>query len=308
LYRFFLLKNLFINDYLYYDRRRGVEAGMDLKEAYEILELPENSSKEELEKRFDVLVRRMRGKTSAEDINNSEIILKAYNTIKEFERQGEVDRYNSARFGTNIRKKERSDKLEDFWNHHRWKVIGSIVALGVIALVLNIVNNNIKLARLPKPALEVMMYGNYYGGIDQDFEKALLPKYPDWKRIKTIINYLPDESSGTSSPAYLQKSFVILATEHPDVYILDKKTFKTMVEQNALSNLDSWKNELSANHSVDQLINATQSNDKETHLYGIDISDDPLWKAIGLPQNDKIAVLSTNQKNTVNAQRFITNF
>lgn len=303
-----MLKNLFIKEGLYYDSRREVDVSMDLKKAYEIMELPEGSGIEEVEKRFDILVRRMRGKTGEEDINDSEVIIKAYKTIKNLERQGKVDRYNEAKFGTNIRKKERSEKIERFWIQNRGKVLASIGAIIVIAIVLNIVINKIKSANLPKPALEVMMYGDYYGGNDQDFEKGILTKYADWKRVKAIVNYLPGKSSGIADPAYVQKSFVTLATEHPDVYILDKTTFKTMLAQNAISNLDAWKSGLSADHSADQLITGTQETDKEAHLYGIDISDDPLWKAIGLPQNDKIAVLSLNPKNMENAKKFINGF
>jgi hypothetical protein len=281
---------------------------MDLKKAYETMELPENSSIEEVEKRFDILVRRMRRNKSEANIDNSEIIIDAYKTIKEFERQGKIDQYNVTRFGTNIRKKERSEKIEQFWLLHRWKVIASIAAIAVIAIVTNIVIDNIKMANLPKPALEVMMYGEYNGGKDQDLEKNILEKFADWKRVKAIINYLPGESSGATDPAYVQKSFAILATEHPDVYILDKSTFKTLLAQNALTNLDSWKSTLSTDHSTGQLITGTQANDTEAHLYGVDLSDDPIWKAIGLPLNDKIAVLSTNVKNPENAKRFISNF
>jgi hypothetical protein len=299
---------LFKKEYLYYDSRREVEISMDLKKAYETMELPENCSIEEVEKRFDILVRRMRGKKSEDNTDHSEIIIEAYKTIKEFERQGKVDRYNENRFGTNIRKKERSEKIEQFWILHRWKVIASIVAIAVIAIVSNIVINNIKLANLPKPALEVMMYGEYYGANDQDLEKALLEKFADWKRVKAIVNYLPGESSGATDPAYVQKSLVVLATEHPDVYILDKATFKTMLAHDALTNLDSLKSALSAQHSAAQLITGTQANDTESHLYGVDISDDPIWKTIGLPQKNKIAVFSTNLKNPENAKRFIMNF
>jgi hypothetical protein len=281
---------------------------MDLIKAYEIMELPENSSIEEVEKRFDILVRRMRGKKSETDLDDSETVINAYNTIKEFNRQVEVDRYNQARFGTNVRKKDRSEKIEQFWIHHRWKVFASIAAIAIIAIVSNIVINNIKLANLPKPALNVMMYGDYYGVKDQDLEKAILEKFLDWKRVKTIINYLPGASSGITDSAYIQKSVILLATEHPDVYILDKATFKTMLDQHALANLDSWKSTLSTDHTADQLITGKQENDTEAHLYGVDISDDPIWKAIGLPQNDKIAVLSASLKNTENVKRFILNF
>jgi len=283
---------------------------MDLKKAYEVMEIPENSSMEDVEKRFDILVRRMRrdNNQSVENINESENFSEAYKTIKEFERLAEVERYNTARFGTNIKKRERSEKIEHFWNHHRWKVIASIAAIAVIAIVLNIVLNNIKEANLPKPALEVMMYGNYYGANDADLEKAILAKFTDWQRVKAIVNYLPDSSTGNADPAYVQKSFVVLATEHPDVYILDKNTFKTMLSQGALSNLDALKSELTTGHSTDQLLTGAQPDDKEDHLYGIDISANPLWKTIGLPRNDKIAVLSVNQKNVENAKRFMLNF
>jgi hypothetical protein len=300
---------LFVNKgCLYYDCRREVAISMDLKKAYETMDLPENSNIEEVEKRFEILVRRMRGEKSETKQDDSEILIMAYKTIKEFQRQQKVDQYNAARFGTNIRKKERSEKIEQFWLHHRWKVIASIAAIAIIAIVSNIVVNNIKLANLPKPAIEVMMYGDYYGAKDQDLEKAIWGKFADWKRVKAIINYLPSESTGATDPAYVQKSFVVLATEHPDVYILDKATFKAMLAQNALANLDSWKSTLSTGHSTDQLITGTQANDTEAHLYGVDLSDDPLWKAIGLPLNDKIAVLSTNLKNPENAKRFIINF
>jgi hypothetical protein len=298
------MKNLSIKACLYYDRRREVEAGMDLKKAYEIMELPENSSIEEVEKRFDVLVRRMRGKNTDE----SENTIRAYKTIKEFERQSEIDQYNTAKFGDNSKRRERSDKIETFWLHHRWKVIGSIAGIAVLAVILNIVINNIKIANLPKPALEVMMYGDYYGGNDKDFAKAILTKYSDWQRVKAIINYLPGETSGANDPAYVQKSFILLATEHPDIYILDKTTFNTMLRQNALTNLDSWKSDMSATHSADQLITGKRADDTEAHLYGVDLSDDPIWKTINVPQNDKIAVLRINPKNPENAKRFITNF
>jgi hypothetical protein len=281
---------------------------MDLKEAYEILELPEDSTKEELEKRFDVFVRRNRGKTSEEEISASENMIKAYNIIKDAKRQGEIDRYNDAKFGTNIRKKERAEKRELFWLHHRWKVVAIVAGIGLLAMITNIVINNIKEANLPKPALEIMMYGDYYGGKDEDLQKAILTKYPDWKRVKAIINYLPGASNGSMDPAFMQKSVVVLATERPEVYILDKTTYKTMLAQNALVNMDAWKTDLNANYSPNQLLTGKQETDTEDHVYGLDITDDPIWKALGLASNDKIAVLSMKKGNEENAKRFIVNF
>jgi hypothetical protein len=294
-------------EWIYYDCKREVEIIMDLKKAYEIMELPENSSKEEVEKRFDILVRRMRGNSADPEVNHSEDIIKAYNVIKEFEKQQKMDQYNVARFGTNIKKKERSEKMEHFWIQHRLKVMISIISIIVLAIVANIVIKNIKDANLPKPVLEVMMYGDYNGGDESSLVKGILTKFTDWKQVKAIINYLPS-GSGAMDSAYVQKSFVMLATERPDVYILDKITFETMLAQNALSKLDSWKNELSANHAAEQLLTATQKDDTEAHLYGVDISDDPIWKTMGLPQGDKIAVLSLNQKHVENSKRFIINF
>ncbi|QGQ93928.1 hypothetical protein EHS13_02915 [Paenibacillus psychroresistens] len=281
---------------------------MDLKEAYEIMDLTEDSSIEELEKRFDFFVRRNRGKTSEEDVTESEKMIKAYKTIKDAKRQGEINKYNDAKFGTNIRKKERSEKRELFWLHHRWKVIAIVVGIGILSVVGNIVINSIKQANLPKPALEIMMYGDYYGGKDEDLQKAILTKYPDWKRVKAIVNYLPGESSNSMDPAFVQKSFVVLATERPDVYILDKTTFQTMLAQNTLVSMDEWKTELGAQYTASQLITGKQETDTEAHVYGVDITNDPMWKTLGLELNDKIAVRSMKKVNEANAKRFIINF
>jgi len=300
---------LFIVEQIYYDCKREVEASMDLKKAYEIMELPENSSKEEIEKRFDILVRRMRGNSGSTDteVTQSEDVIKAYNVIKEFERQQNIDQYNVARFGTNIKKKQRSEKIEHFWSQHRRTVMISIISIVVLAIIGNIVIKNIKNANLPKPELEVMLYGDYYGGEEKNLVNGILTKFTEWTTVKAIINYLPSSTGGMDS-AYVQKSFVMLATERPDVYILDKATFETMLAQNAISPLDSWKDELSANHTPEQLLTGKQTDDTEPHLYGIDISDDPIWAAAGLPLNDKIVVLSMNDKHIENSKKFILNF
>jgi hypothetical protein len=288
------------------EREEG--AIMDLKEAYEIMELSEDSSKEELEKRFDFFVRRNRRKTSEEEVSASENMIKAYNTIKEAKRQAEINKYNDAKFGTNIRKKERSEKRELFWLHHRWKVIAIVAGIGILAIVGNIVINNIKQANLPKPALEIMMYGDYYGGDNEELQKAILTKYPDWKRVKALINYLPEQSSGAMDPALEQKSFIVLATERPDVYILDKTTFQSMLAHNALVSMDEWKTELNAQYSSNQLLTGKQETDTEAHVYGVDITNDPIWKTLGLTLKDKIVVQSMKKGNEANAKRFIVNF
>lgn len=274
---------------------------MDLTKSYEVLGIPENSSMEEVEKRFDLLVRRLRGKQSIEGMDESESIVTAYKVIKESERQAAVDQYNQTRFGTDFKKKERMEKAEHFWSYYRWHVVGVIAAIVILVMVVNMVIEQRRLAALPPPALEVMLYGNYYDTDEASIEQALLARYTDWGRVKVIVNYLPSESSGAMDPAYVQKSFVVLATERPDVYILDSTTFATLMEQGGLTPLDELKSGISA----EQLMTGTQPEDDQSHVYGVKINNSTLWNTVKIADIDKIAVIRQKPKNLQNAKRFI---
>jgi len=284
---------------------------MELKKAYEVLGVPEDCNIDEVEKRFDILVRRMHAQSSDNSADSSDNVIQAYKTIKESRRQIELEQYKEKQFGTNIRKRKRSEKFETFWLNHRAKVVGAVVGIILLAAIANITIKNIEQANLPKPALNLMLYGDYYnsGKIEAKMEKAILAQFTTWQRVVVVDNYLPSNSSNDTMSAYIEKSVAILATFHPDVFILDKASFKSLLAQGALSNLDFLQSELNSDHAADQLQTGTQPDDKgAVHLYGVDISSDPLWKTIGLPENDKIAVLSLNPKNKANAVQFMLHY
>lgn len=285
-----------------------VSTAMDLRKAYEILDLPENSSMEEVDQRFDLLLRRMKGKRSEEGMGGSENINEAYRIIKESARQAAIDQYNEARFGSNPQKKARREKIEHFWSYYRWHVVGSIIVIIIAVMVIQGVIERQKLAALPPPDLEIMLYGDYFNADEGSLERAILQKYPDWQRIKVIVNFLPNGSFGGQEMAYVQKSFAILATEHPDVYILDSSTFQKMVEQSALANLDDLKGKTPTELSTDKMLIGTQPEDSEPHLYGIDITDRSLWNSSQEPEVRKIATIGKRSKNTENAKNFINGF
>jgi hypothetical protein len=281
---------------------------MDLKRAYEILGIPENSSMEEVEKRFEILIRNQRRKQSGEGAINPESYAQAYKTIKEAERRAAVERYNETRFGTNSRKKQLMEKLEYFWNYYRWYVFGSIIAIIVLVMLINGFIEKRREAALPPPDLEIMLYGNYNGADEVGMEKELLKKYTNWKRVHVLLNYYPSEMSGIADPAYVQKSIVLLATEHPDVYIVDRPAFERMLQQGALSPLDDLKSSLGPGLSSDKMLTGSQPQDDKPHLYGLDITGNSLWSAVLVPSTEKIAVLSLKPKHPDNAKRFIVDF
>ena len=85
---------------------------MDIKEAYAILEVPEDSSMEIVEKRFDTITRRLKRGETVEGMADSDTLILAYRTLKEHERQA-IDRYNTARWH-NHRKKPALKKWSIF--------------------------------------------------------------------------------------------------------------------------------------------------------------------------------------------------
>ncbi len=104
-------------------------------------------------------------------------------------------------------------------------------------------------------------------------EEQLLALFPDWKRIKADLTYVPKETRSEMDMASIQKAMLNIITERADVYVFDKNTFTQLAAQGLLIPLDEkvkgpWKEQL----QPDQLMTSRTNEDTEDHVYGIDVS------------------------------------
>ncbi|WP_410769336.1 molecular chaperone DnaJ [Fontibacillus sp. BL9] len=297
----------------------------DLKRAYELLGLSENASREEVEKAFDLLLRRSRSRRpnaqgdGESEENEYDLQLKAYKTIVEYEERSKIDEMSRKRYGKWGKFAGNAEKVDDFFRLHKTKVIIGIIA--VIALVVGITafinhrEEQKRLAALPPIDLSIMFVGNYMTdqnqGGDEGLEKAMTAQFPEWKRLKVILTYLPSqgEGGGTADLAYQQKAMAMVATEKPDVYILDENSFDWLGGGGVLEKLDTEANGVLKPLLGENSIKVGRTEEEtEDHVYGIRVTDSPLAKQLPLAMQDMIITVRIGSDNKDKAIHLIERY
>ncbi|WP_379153594.1 hypothetical protein [Paenibacillus sp. sgz5001063] len=219
-----------------------------LKQAYERLGLPETVTREELNKRFDLLLRRRRSLNTDAEIAAYEEEFQAIKFILDSRDQQEIQEAEDQRLAKYGSLAGGARKWERFMRLYKTHVIISIVAVIVLIVAGNALYNNWQhrkyLASLPPVDAEIMFIGNF-GVKDKDgkmdaLNQAIIDEYPEWKRVDTSIVYLPKtgEGSDTLDMNYMQKAVVELAANSPDILILDEATLQWIGGQDGFQNLE----------------------------------------------------------------------
>jgi hypothetical protein len=264
----------------------------DLNKAYEILGLPENATREQVENRYFILMKRARSGQSRSETNDGERtsldlteINRAYNLVLgiETEKLGTV---------------EKQTKLAHFFYYYRAHVIiGIIIVLIAGYMIKEGIDKRQAAAKLPPVNLSVSIFGNFYFADVVLLEKNMLQLIPEWKRIAMTLTYVPTEIRSQQDMALQQKSVLMLITEHSDLYITDEKNFKSLAVQGAFIRLDDFERGTSLKIPPDKIRNARAQDDTEDHPYGIDITGNPVFKGIELSgERQIIAIRATEEK------------
>ncbi|WP_068786117.1 molecular chaperone DnaJ [Paenibacillus phocaensis] len=282
----------------------------NLKQAYELLGLPENASREKLEREFDILLRKSRSRHldpgEAEEIERK---IQAYKRIFEAEEQRKIAELSQKRYAKWGKFAGTAEKMDDFFRLYRTHVI-----IGLIAVVAIIFGTNAyldhreeqkRLAALPPVDLSIMMVGNFMtddqnGGVEA-LEQAITAQIPGFKRVEVENVYLPPQGEaglGAADMAYQQKAMAMIATTSPDIYITDAPTFEWLSNGGAFLSLDDVANgELRSLLTEDTLVKDVSDEDNAEHVYGIKVTDSTLVKELPLGFTDMIISLRADTKN-----------
>lgn len=297
-------------------RRIGME---NLKQAYETLGLSENASREEVEKTFEMLLRRSKGK-SGEEATIFEQQLKAYKFIINYKEQAKIEKMSAERYSKYGKFANQAEKTSDFFRLHKTKVFVSIISVVVVIVALTTYLNHReeqkRLAALPPVDLSLLYIGNFMEHEQNDgteaLEKALLQQFPNYKRFQLEVNYMPpankDGLTGDAL-AYQQKAFTVIATERPDIYVTDQTTFEWVGKMGAFKSLDEevagrWKSLVDEKTAL-KLMN---EEDQKEHIYGIDVSDNPLFNELPLYKDKAILTIRDGSSNIEKSVQFIEHF
>jgi hypothetical protein len=264
----------------------------DLKKAYDVLGLPEDATREQVENRYFILMKRARTGQSLTQANGSESpapdlteINRAYNLVLGVETE-------------KISTIKKQTKLAHFFYYYRIHVIvGIIVILVAGYMIKDGIDKRRAAASLPPANLSVSIFGNFYFADVDLLQKNMLKLVPEWKRIDTTLVFVPPEVKSPQDMAMQQKSVLVFMTERSELYITDEKNFKSLAAQGAFIRLDEFEGSESLNVPPDKLLTARADGDTGDHPYGIDVTGNPVFKGIELSgEREIIAIRATKEK------------
>lgn len=315
------------------DEKDELNQDGELKQAYQKLGLPENSSREEVEKRYELLMRQERKRkrenpADAEPSPEFEEINRAYKLIMEHEKRKVVDSITGQQYGKYKRLAGPMQKLDYFFQYYKWHlVIGILIVAGIIYGVntyLERQEEKARLAALPPADLEAVFVGQFFLP-DQStdtapVEEAIVEQMPGWKRAVVRVHTLDMERQDMYDVAMQQKVIIELATEQPDVYITDSNTFYWLANNGVLRELDAevqgrFKDLLPEGAAMRTAIvnhvpgeEEAEPAEEEEHVYGINVGASPLAEELPIMMEDMIVGIRLDAKNTDNALDWIEQY
>ena len=138
-----------------------------------------------------------------------------------------------------------------------------------------------RLAALPPMDIYGMMLGQFYTeDLDMEtdaIETAMLGHFPDWQRVELELLSFSLEPRSELDFAMLQKATALLATEKPDIYILDSQTYPWLAQSGILLELDAYvAGRFASLLPEDAAPKASGGEEYGEHVYGIDLTSSPL--------------------------------
>ncbi|ASA25967.1 molecular chaperone DnaJ [Paenibacillus donghaensis] len=295
----------------------------ELKAAYQRLGVSEDVTKEELDKQFDLLIRKSRSNAKAGDAGKQqeseyEEDFKAIRYILNARREQEIEEATQKRLAKWGKLGGTVEKTERFFRLYKVHVLLSLIALAIViggaALFTNHRTEQKRLASLPPLDLSIMFLGNYQlqdeSGSAEALNKAILAAFPEWKRVETKVTYLPSgEGGGMMDSAYLQKAVAELSMEKPDIYVLDDWSFEWLGKQTVLGKLDEqaagkWKDLIKEGLAKQQ----QTEEDTAPHIYGMDLTTSALSADLPLNHGELIAGVRYDAARMEKAEQFIERF
>jgi len=261
----------------------------ELKKAYEILGLPEDATREQVENRYFILLKRERAQSSrsgdAETDETGETssdlaeITRAYRLILGLETE-------------KLSTEPKQGKVAHFFYYYKVHVIVSLLIVLIAGFMIKEnIDKRIAESKLPPIDLSVSVFGNFYFVDTDKLAQNMLRLVPEWKRIDTKLTYVPTEIKSEQDIALQQKSVLNLITEKDELYILDEKNFESLMNQHAFQKLEELPGWSDLQVSEDKVRRGKTEDDTEEHAYGVDITGHPVFEGIELTGERQIVAV-----------------
>ena len=289
-----------------------------IEQAYRKLGLTPYATKEEVDDRYESLLKKERAKIKRGEstLDNQEFaeITKAYREILDYETKKYTEAFEAQEYGKYKGMADKAKKIDHFWRYykvHTFTVIAiiAIVIYGVVAYMDKQEQKRYE-ASLPPIDLRISFLGEFFDVTNSNMEMQatedkLLADFNEYQRIETDIIYVPTDPSMQAT--YLQKAMALIMVEKPDLYIMDEPMAQWATNTDMFVPLDDIP-ELA--HLMESKYAKTTVNQdtNETYTYGIELNETSLSQDLQVAYPTLITGIRLDAPNKEKALDFIIKY
>jgi len=285
-----------------------------LQEARKILGVIKSSPKDDIEKKYDIIMKKYRilKMNGTLDIKAEEDYIKstdAYRIVMGYEVDTpEVERketYTDKAFEkVGIDRK----KANNFYYYYKFHILISIVVVIVIVLTVRSFVTRVD------PDITIGFIGEVNQQAYDSFEAKIKQKLPEIKNIAFDYAMLTNNTNDPQEYAYRSKAMVLLSVSDVDLFLVSKYVYDNYASNGPFMDLEDVAKELKIDVSaseylklrvVDEWEEPSKDSEKrkvkayrdaEPKLYGIDVTNSDFFKGIDLIGPEKILVVRVEPK------------
>lgn len=280
-----------------------------LQEARAILGVNKNSSKEEIERKYDVALKKHRILKQEGTLDESaeeefQKCTDAYRIIMGYEvdepKVEKKETYTDKAFEkVGIDRK----KADNFFHYYKFHILIGLIAIIVIAFTIRSFVTRVE------PDITVGLLGIVNQEAMDGFEDKIKQNVPEIKEIAVDSAMLSGDSNDPQAYAYMQKAMVLIAASETKLFLVSKYAYDSYATNGAFMDLGDIAKNLDIDVSksdylklrvVDEWeepkdINSERKpkvyKDAEPQLYGIDVTNSEFFKGIDIIGPEKILVI-----------------
>lgn len=286
----------------------------DLKKAYEIMGLEEEANKDEISKKYSVMLKKF---TIAKKEGNNKVngvtfeeVTQAYNYLmgySDFKPDLETQKLEKLKENS-IYKKLNIDpeKVSNFFHYHKLHIIiGIIGVIMLYSIISSMVTNK-------EADINIGVVGDIYVTEQQLLQEMITERFPDMEEIVIMSMNVGKDAKSEMDFAVQQKIMVEMAVGELDLCLMDKWNYVRFAKIGAFHKLDSLAEELEIDmeENKDYIVKADGKDGITKGLFGVNVSNSEILKEAEVEGDEIIAtvrILSENYDESIKILKFLLN-
>lgn len=267
---------------------------LEMEEAYRRLGVTDGATKDEIVKRYDILLKRHKisSQTGEKEEYTIEQINEAYNLLMGYENKAPEILVKPNPILRFICKSFKLDekKTSNFFHYHKVHIVVGIIALIIVFTTVRGCINRVD------PDFYLTFMGEIYVTDVEKVQNSVKEVLPDLVAPQVDPILLSDKDQGEQAYAMIMKATTLMAAGDMDLLILDKANFEKFGKQGAFIRMEDLIKELNVDKEKNKSFMLTPEETSEEGVYGIDVSESEFLKQQNIVGKEMIAAIKVNAK------------